>query len=155
MEKACLGFGSGGLNKLPEAAPLDKSAAVESSAAFGGPEAKLNCAAPFPTQSPGSPKANEAAAGLEAGSLPSSPWPTRSPEKLPRVSPPTVLRGCGSTLRAEAGLSPEALGGRAGPPPPRAGDTDFGVRANGSSPFWPNVNFPPKENLATSFTGET
>lgn len=34
-EKACLGFGSGGLNKLPDAAaPMDKSATVESSADF-------------------------------------------------------------------------------------------------------------------------
>lgn len=33
-EKAGLGFDSGGLNKLPDAAPLDKSAPVESSAAI-------------------------------------------------------------------------------------------------------------------------
>lgn len=33
-EKAGFGFDSGGLNKLPDAGPLDKSAAVESSAGF-------------------------------------------------------------------------------------------------------------------------
>lgn len=159
-EKAGFGFDSGGLNKLPDAAPLDKSVAVESSADFWRPVPKLNCAAPLPTPRPVSPKANEAAAGLAEESLASSPWPTRSPEKHPRVSPPIVLGGCGSILRAavvEVGLSPDVFGGRVGDAVPRAGEGDFGVRENGSSPVWPNniLLFPAKENLFTSFPGET
>lgn len=159
-EKAGLGFDSGGLTKLPEAAPLDRSTPVESSADFWRPAPKLNCAAPVPIPSPVSPKPNEAAAGLVDESLASSPWPTRSPEKLPRVSPPIILGGCGSILRAvvvEVGLSPDVCGGRVGDAVPRAGEVDFGVRENGSSPAWPNINLlvPPKENLFTSFTGET
>lgn len=159
-EKAGLGLESGGLNKLPDPAPLDKSAPVESSTDFWSPAPKLNCGAPLPIPSPASPNANEAAAGLVDESLASSPWPTRSPEKLPRVSPPIVLGGgCGSILRAaavEVGFSTDGYGGRVGDPEPRAGEVDFGVRGNGSSPVWPNIilPFPPKENLLTSFTCE-
>lgn len=158
-EKAGLGFGSGGLNKLPDAVPLDKSVPVESSADFWGPATKLNCAAPLPIPSPVSPEVNEPTAGFVAESFASSPWPTRSPEKQPRVSPPIVLRGGGSILEAvvvEAGLSPDGYGGRVGDPVPRAGEVDFGVRENGSSPVWPNIilPFPPKENLFKSFTCE-
>lgn len=150
-EKAGLGFDSGGLNKLPDAAPLDKSVPVESSTAFWRIAPKLNCAAPLPIPSPVSPKENEAAAGLMDESLASSPGPTRSPEKLPRVSPPAVFGGCGSILRAvveEVGLSPEVFSGTDEDPVPRAGD---------SSAVWPNIilPFPPKENLFISFTGET
>lgn len=106
-EKAGLAVGSGGLNKLPDAAPLDKSAPVDSSTDFWRPAPKLNCAAAA-LPSPVSPKVNEPAAGLVEESLASSPWPTRSPEKLPSVSPPIGLRGCGSILRGvEAGLSPD------------------------------------------------
>lgn len=151
-EKAGLGVDSGGLNKLPVAAPFDKSATVASSAGFWRPAAKLNCADTLPIPSPVSPKANEAAAGLMDESLASSPWPTRSPEKLPRVSPPTVFGGCGSTLRAgvvEVGLSADVFGGSVGDAVPRA-------RENESSPGWLNsiFPFPPKENLLTSFTGQ-
>lgn len=158
-EKAGFGFDSGGLNKLPNATPLDKSAAVESSADFWRPVPKLNCAAPLPIPSPVSPKANEAASLVDE-SLASSPWPTRSPEKHPRVSPPIVLGGCGSILRAvvvEVGLSPDVFGGRVGEAVPRAGEGDFGVREKGSSPVWPNniLLFPAKENLFTSFPGVT
>lgn len=154
-EKAGLGFGSGGLNKLPD--PLDKSAPVESSVDFWRPAPKLNCAAPLLIPSPPSPKVNEPAAGLVDESLASSPWPTRSPEKPPRVSPPIVLMGCGSILRGavvEAGFSPDVFEGRVGEAVPRAGEVDFGVRENGSSPAWPNIilPFPPKENLLISFT---
>lgn len=150
-EKAGLGFDSGGLNKLPDAAPLDKSVPVESSTAFWRIAPKLNCAAPLPIPSPVSPKENEAAAGLMDESLASSPGPTRSPEKLPRVSPPAVFGGCGSILRAvveEVGLSPEVFSGTDEDPVPRAGD---------SSAVWPNIilPFPPKENLFISFTGKT
>lgn len=158
-EKAGLTFDSEGLNKLPEAAPLDKSAPVESSADFWRPAPKLNCAVPLPRPNPVSPNVNEGAAGLAGDSLSSSPWPTRSPEKLPRVSPPTVLGGCGSILRAgveEMGLpaSPDVFGGRAGDAVPRAGEVDFGVRENVSSPVWPNIILPfPKENLFASFAG--
>lgn len=152
-EKAGLGFDSGGLNKLPDTAPLDKSVPVESSTAFWRIAPKLNCAAPLPIPSPVSPKENEAAVGLMDESLASSPGPTRSPEKLPRVSPPAVFGGCGSIPRAvveEVGLSPEVFGGTDEDPVPRAGETD-------SSAVWPNIilPFPPKENLFISFTGET
>lgn len=152
MEKAGLGFCSGGLNKLPNAAPLDRSAPAESSADFCGPGAKLNCAAPLPRPSPASPKLNEPAVGLADTSWASSPWPTRSPEKMPRVSPPMGFRGCGSVLRA--GLSPDMFRGRVGEAVPRAGEGDFGVRENGSSADWPNIilPFPPKENLFASLT---
>lgn len=158
-EKAGLTFDSEGLNKLPDAVPLDKSAPVESSADFWRPAPKLNCGVPLQRPNPVSPKVNEAAAGLADDSLASSPWPTRSPEKLPRVSPPTVLRGCGSILRTgveEVGLpaSPDVFGGRPGDAVPRAGEVDFGVRENVSSPVWPNAILPfPKENLFASFAG--
>ncbi|TNN83220.1 hypothetical protein EYF80_006553 [Liparis tanakae] len=138
-EKACLRLGSGGLNKLPAAAPLDRSGDGESSADFWRPEAKLNAAAPLLPLSAVSPKLNEPAAGLASESLASSPWPTRSPEKLPRVSPPIVLRGCGSILGAgvaEAAFSPDALEGWVGDPVPGAGLVDIGVWAKGSSPAW-------------------
>lgn len=105
---------SGGLNKLPDAAPLDRSVPVESLAAIWRIAPKLNCAVPFPVPSAASPKENAAAAGLMDESLASSPGPTRSPEKLPRVSPPAVLAGCGSVLRGaveDAGLSPEEFVG--------------------------------------------
>lgn len=107
----------------------------------------------MPIPSPVSPKANEAAVDLMDESLASSPGPTRSPEKLPRVSPPTVFGGCGSILRAaveEVGLSPDVFVGKVGDPVPRAGEND-------SSPVWPNIifPFPPKENLFTSFPAET
>lgn len=151
-EKAGLGVDSGGLNKLPVATPFDKSATAASSADFWRPAAKLNCAATLPIPSPVSPKVNEAAAGLMDESLASSPGPTRSPEKLPRVSPPTVFGGCGSILRAgvvEVGLSAEVFGGSVGDAVPRA-------RENESSPGWLNIifPFPPKENLLMSFTGQ-
>lgn len=71
-EKTGLEFDSGGLNKLPDAVPLDKSAAVESSVDFWRPAAKLNCGAPLLMPSPLSPKVNAAAAGL-VESLASSP----------------------------------------------------------------------------------
>lgn len=72
-EKASLAFDSGGLNKLPDAAPLDKSAPVESSEDFRRSPAKPNCAGPLPTPSAESPKVNEAAEGLVEESLASSP----------------------------------------------------------------------------------
>lgn len=159
-EKAGLGFGSGGLNKLPDPAPLDKSAPAESSVDFWRPAPKLNCTAPLPILSPISPKVSEPAVGLLLDeSLASSPWPTRSPEKPPRVSPPIVLMGCGSILRGAvvgAGFSPAVFEGRVGDAVPRAGEVDCGVRENGSSPVWPNIilPFPPKANLLTSFTCE-
>lgn len=87
-----------------------------------------------------------ASASLASASLASSPWPTRSPEKLPRVSPPASLEGCGSTRRAEAeGLSPEALEA-----------VEDAVEAIDSSITWPNsaFPFPPKENLPASFTAK-
>lgn len=152
-EKAGLGFDSGGLNKLPDAAPLDKSVPVASSAGFWRIAPKLNCAAPLAKPSPVSPKENEAAAGLMDESLASSPGPTRSPEKLPRVSPPTVFGACGSILRAaveDVGLSPEVFGGTLEDPGPRAEEID-------SSMVCPNIilPFPAKENLFISFTEET
>lgn len=155
-EKAGLTFDSEGLNKL---LPLDKSAPVESSADFWRPVPKLNCGVPLPRPNPASPKVNEAAAGLAGESLASSPWPTRSPEKLPRVSPPTVLGGCGSILRAvveEGSLpaSPDVFGGRPVDALAKAGEEDFGVRENASSPVWPNTRLPfPNENLFGSFAG--
>lgn len=72
-EKASLVFDSGGLNRLPDTAPLDKSAPVESSEDFRRSALKLNCAAPLPIPSPESPKVNEAAVGLAEESLASSP----------------------------------------------------------------------------------
>lgn len=79
-------------------------------------------------------------------SLASSPWPTRSPEKLPRVSPPAVL-GAGVV---EEGLSICRIGDAV----PRAGEVDLGVREKVSSPGCPNtiLPFPPKVNLLISFT---
>lgn len=161
-EKAGFVFDSGGLNKLPEltdTAPLDKSAAALSPPGFWGATPKLNCAAPLPRPSPLSTKLNEPGVGLVEGSLASSPWPTRSPEKLPSVSPPIALAGCGSILRGaevEEGFtgSPDIVRGGVGDPVPRAGEADFGVRENGSSPVWPNPILPlaPKGNLFPSFT---
>lgn len=135
------------MNKLPDVAPLDKSAPVESSADFWRPAPKLNCVAPLLIPSPVSPKANEAA-GLTDESLASSPAPTRSPEKLPSVSPPTVFGACGSILSAvgaEEALSTVTFVGGVGDAVPRAGEND-------SSTVWPNsiLPFPPNENLATS-----
>lgn len=72
-EKPSLVFDSGGLNKLPDTAPLDMSAPVESSADFRRSAPKLNCAAPLAIPSPESPKVNEAAVGLVEESLASSP----------------------------------------------------------------------------------
>lgn len=71
-EKDGLGFGSGGLNRLPEDAPLDRSEPAETSGAIWRIEPKLNCATPLPTPNPGS-KENEAAAGLDEVSFASSP----------------------------------------------------------------------------------
>lgn len=53
----------------------------------------------------------------------------------------------------EVGLSPDVFAGRVGDAVPRAGEGDFEVRENGSSPAWPNnaLLFPAKENLLTSF----
>jgi len=158
-EKACLGLGSGGLNKLPDDAPLDRSGDGESSADFWRPEAKLNAAAPLPPLSAVSPKLNEPEAGLASESLASSPWPTRSPEKLPRVSPPIVFRDCGSILGAdvvEAAFSSDELEGWVGDPVPGAGVVDIGVWAIGSSPVWVNIilPFPPKENLFPSLAAK-
>lgn len=151
IEKAGLGFDSGGLNKLPDAAPLDKSVPVESSVDFWRTAPKLNCPAPLARAV--SPKENEVAVGLMDESLASSPGPTRSPEKLPRVSPPTVFIGCGSMLRAvveDVGLSPEVFGGTLEDPGPRAEEID-------SSMVCPNIilPFPLKENLFISFAEET
>lgn len=106
---------------------------------------------------PVSPKVNETVAGLAGASLASSPWPTRSPEKLPRVSPPTVLGGCGSILRAvvevEGLPASPVVGRRVGDAVPRAGEVDLGVMENVSSPVWPNTILPfANENLFTSFT---
>lgn len=168
MEKAGLAVSSGGLNtplELTDTVPLDKSVTVESSAGLWRVAPKLNCAAPLPRPSPVplSTKLNEAAAGLAGASLASSsPWPTRSPEKLPSVSPPMALGAWGSTLRAgvvEEGLtgSDDMLGGGVGEPVlPRAGEVDLGVKENDSSAPAPNTIFPlpPKENLPASFTGE-
>lgn len=146
-EKASLETDSGGLKRLPEAAPSDKSDLVESSADFWRTAAKLNCAGPLPT-SPDSPKANEPA-GLTEASLASSPCPTRSPEKLPRVSPAAVF--CGSTLKAvevDVGLSPDVLKGGVGDAVPRAVEKE-------SSAVWPKIILPfPKENLFRSLTCE-
>lgn len=131
---------SGGLNRLPEAAALG----LEMSDPGGNFPlvSKVNCLALF-RANPGSPKEKEAAVGLASASLASSPWPTRNPEKLPRVSPPASLDGCGSTRSAAPkGLSPEALDA----------DEDA-VEATDSSITWPNSGFPfPKENLLGSFT---
>lgn len=65
-------FESGGLNKLPDVAPFDKSAVVESSADFWRPTPKLNCDAPLPMPSPVSPKVNAEADFVEE-SFASSP----------------------------------------------------------------------------------
>lgn len=136
-EKACLEFVSGGLNKLLDEAPLDKSVVPESSAGFWKPDAKLNDCTPLPLPSPGSPKLN-AAAGFVTVSLTSSPGPTRSPEKQPRVSPPVVFGGCGSVLKAVErefclAASPDVLKDSVGDPVPIPEAADFGVRENGSS----------------------
>lgn len=137
-EKAGLEFVSGGLNKLLDETPFNKSAAAESSADFWKPGTKLKECTPVPTPSPVSPNV-KVAAGFVTESLVSSPWPTRSPEKLPRVSPPEVFGGCGSVLKAverELGLaaSSDVLKVRVGDPVPIPEATDFGVRENGSSP---------------------
>lgn len=86
-EKAGLAFDSGGLNKLLGAGPLDRSDAP-----------KLKFGTPLPRPRLASPNVNEAGFGAE--SLASSPWPTRSPENIPRVSPPVVFASCGSVLKA-------------------------------------------------------
>lgn len=157
-----MAFDSGGLNRLPDGVPSDKSGAEESSPDFGRPVPKLNCVAPLPLPSPVSANVNAATADLVEESLASSPWPTLSPEKMPRVSPPAVFGGCGSILRVavvEVGLAPStvAFGAKVGDPVPRPGEVDFEVKENDSSPAWPNtiLPFPPKENLLASFTGET
>lgn len=143
--KVNLEFDSGGLNKLPEAASLDKSVPGKVFTAAGKIPPKVNCEAPLVRASPGSPKENEAAVGLADASLASSPWPTRSPEKLPRVSPPASFEGCGSTLRTVAvGLSPEEFGA-----------AEDAAEATDSSMVWPKSILPfPKENLFASFTRE-
>lgn len=159
MEKAGLVFDSEAFNKPLKVTPFATSAPVESSAGFWRPTPKLNCTAPLLTPNPDSPKVNEEAADL--GSVDSSPWPTRSPEKLPSVSPPTVLRGCGSILRpgVEAGgvpASPDVLEGRVGYTVPRETEVDFELREKVSSTACPNPILPfPKENLLASFTGDT
>lgn len=131
---------SGGLNRLPEVTALG----LEKSDPGGNFPlvSKVNCLA-LVSASPGSPKEKEAALGFASTSLASSPWPTRSPEKLPRVSPPASLEGCGSTRSAGAeGLSPEALDA----------DEDA-AETTDSSITWPSSDFPfPKENLLGSFT---
>lgn len=71
-EKAGLEFVSGGLNKLFDEAPLDKSVVAEPSADFGRPDPKLKACTPLPLPSPVSPKVN-AAAGFVPESLTSSP----------------------------------------------------------------------------------
>lgn len=159
-EKAGFVLFSGGLNKLRDTDTLDKSGPDESSADLWTPAPKLNCVAPLLTPNALSPKVKAAAEGLLAPSLASSPWPTRSPEKQPSVSPPIVLEGCGSTLRAvvvEAALaaSPGWFGGRLGDPLRRAGEVDFGAKENVSSLVCPKtiLPFPLKENLLTSLTG--
>lgn len=78
-------FDSGGLNKLLCVIPLGCSV---------GP--KLKFCTPWPRLA--SPNVSDA--GFVEESLPSSPWPTRSPEKMPSVSPPTVFGSCGSALKA-------------------------------------------------------
>lgn len=92
MEKVVLALEevSGGLNRLPEVAAMG----LEKSDAGGNFPlvSKVNCLV-LVRASPGSPKEKEAAVGLASASLASSPWPTRSPEKLPRVSPPASLEG--------------------------------------------------------------
>lgn len=72
-QKAGLGFGSGGLNRLPEDAPLDKSEPAGTSATIWTLDPKLNCATPLPTPNSGSTKGNEAAAGFDEASFASSP----------------------------------------------------------------------------------
>lgn len=143
--KVGLEFDSGGLNKLPEAASLDKSVPAKFFTAAWKIAPKLSCDAPLVSASPGSTKGNEAAVGLADVSLASSPWPTRSPEKLPRVSPPASFEGCGSTLRTVVeGLSPEEFGA-----------AEDAAEATDSSMVWPKSILPfPKENLCASFTRE-
>lgn len=134
---------SGGLKRLPEDADLEKSVPGGNFPAVWRIASKVNCGFTLPKASPGSPKEKEAAVGLAGASLASSPWPTRRPEKLPRVSPPASLEGCGSTRRAvEEGLSPEAFDA----------DEDAALETD-SSITWPNsaFPFPPKENLLVSF----
>lgn len=72
-------------------------------------------------------------------SAPSSPCPTRSPEKLPNVSPPATFGGCGSalepaTLEAGFATSPKLLADELEDPVLRPGEFDFVGRENGSSP---------------------
>lgn len=165
-EKAVLALGSGGLNTPPE---LMETTGLERSVA---PVPKLNCAAPIPRPPPplsGCANTKPDVAGLAGASLvSSSPWPTRSPEKLPRVSPPRA--GWGSTRRApvlDEGLtgSPDTVGGGVGEPAPRAGEAeaDLGVKEKGSSvaeelnSIFPTLPPPDaaallNENLAPSFT---
>lgn len=137
---------SGGLNRLPEVVALEKSVTGGNLAAAWPLVSKVNCGFPLARLSPGSPKEKEAALGLVSASLASSPWPTRSPEKLPRVSPPASLEGCGSTRSAEVeGLSPEPFG-----------TDEDAAEAIDSSITWLNsaFPFPPKENLPASFTAK-
>lgn len=71
--KVGLGLGSGGLNKLPEDAPLDRSDPAETSGTIWRTAPKLNCATPLPTPNPGSTKEKEVAAGFVKESFASSP----------------------------------------------------------------------------------
>lgn len=144
-EKPGLVLDSGGLNTpLPE---LTDTGPLVASTGPGTP--KPNCAAP-------SPKAN-LRLGAEASV---SPWPTRSPEKLPRVSPPGAVGAWGSTtLRvgvAVEGLagSPDMLGGGVEEVlTPSAGELDLEAKEKGSSPAALNTLLPlPKANLLMSFT---
>lgn len=138
-EKVGLGFCSGGLNKLPKDAPLDKSEPAGTSGAAWRIGPKLNGAAP-------------AAAAFDGASFASSPCPTRSPEKLPRVSPPPAFAGCGSTLKAAAedgGLSAEATEGTV--------EEALLAAAETLSPGgWPKTILPfPKENWFISLPART
>lgn len=126
-EKAGLVFDSGGLNKLLGAAPLERSDAT-----------KLKFCTPLPRPRVASPNINEAGFGAE--SLASSPWPTRSPENMPRVSPPVVFGSCGSVLKAVVvgvalAASFDVFGPKVGERLSRLEEVGFGVRENGCSPI--------------------
>lgn len=112
--------------------------------------------------SPAFPKENAGAVVFVEDSFASSPCPTRSPEKLPNVSPPAAFRGCGSVLEPVTvepcfATSPKLLADELEDPLLRPGEFDLVGRENGSSPVWPNnpLPFPPMENLFTSFPAET
>lgn len=64
---------SGGLNRLPEADPLEKSVPGGKFPAAWTLVSKVNCGFPLLRASPGSPKKKEAAVGLGSASLASSP----------------------------------------------------------------------------------